>query len=546
MIFSVLPLLVGLVFAAASLTPSLIPRDWLMQGLLVGGSLAAGYVITQFVLALWRALELPVLKGRPARIAHALLAVPVLVVFGRGVILSGVWQNSIRSRMGMPDLEVNNTAKMLLLALVVFLVLFVIGKAIEALFHLLRLRLARYIPARSANVLGLLLAALIVVTLTRDGVVNGAMRIADGSFVAAQHLTDPNVAPPTEPWQSGSAVSNSDWDLMGKPGRDFVLGGPRASAISAFTGRPAKEPLRIYIGLAQDRQPEARAQLAFAEMLRVGAFDRKVLVVASPTGTGWMDPASYDALEYIHGGDVATVAVQYSYLMSPLALIFETEAGLDQITALMRLVYEHWRHLPAEQRPRLYLHGISLGAWSSMHSFNPFQMMNEPVDGAFWVGPPFPSTLWRQANAARLPGSPFVLPEVDDSEVIRYASQFQPPDRSGRPWGRLRILFLQYASDPIVFYDPTSLWRAPEWMREPLAPDVSPRLSFTPVVTQLQLTVDMLVSTSAPPGFGHTYHAHDYIDGWISVTDPEGWTAAETERLKSICGQNGKYGCENR
>ncbi|ABL68756.1 MULTISPECIES: alpha/beta hydrolase [Paracoccus] len=543
--FSVLPLLAGLLFLAASLTPSLIPRDWLMQGVLAGVSMAAGYVMTQFLLALWRALELPVMKGRPARIAHAVLAVPVLVLLGRGVILSGTWQNSIRARMGMPDLEVNNTAKMLALALAVFLVLFVIGKAIQALFDLLRLRLARYIPVRSANVLGLLLAALIVITLTRDGVVNWAMRIADSSYAAAQHLTDPNVAPPGEPWQSGSVASGIDWELMGKPGRDFVLGGPRARAISGFTGRPAREPLRIYVGLAQDKDPDTRAKVALDEMLRVGAFDRKVLVLASPTGTGWMDPASYDALEYMHGGDVATVAVQYSYLQSPLALIFETEAGLDQTTALMRAVYDHWRHLPPDRRPRLYLHGISLGAWSSMYAFNPFQMMNEPVAGAFWVGPPFPSTLWRQANDARQPGSRFVLPELDEDEVIRYASQYAPPDRSGREWGRLRILFLQYGSDPIVFYDPASLWRAPEWMREAPAPDVSPRLRFTPVVTQLQLAVDMLVSTSAPPGFGHTYHARDYIDGWVAVTAPEGWTAADTERLKAICGQDGKLGCAN-
>ncbi|MFD2439134.1 hypothetical protein F8A10_09530 [Paracoccus kondratievae] len=541
--FSLLPLLAGLLLFSASLTPSLIPRDWMMQGVLAGMSMAAGYVLTQFLLAIWRTLELPGLKDRAARIAHAVLAVPVLILLARALILSVEWQNSIRVRMGMPDLEANNTAKMLGLALVVFLALFLFGRGLQALFDLLRLRLARHIPSRSANVLGLLLAAMIVVTLTRDGVVNWAMRIADRSYAAAQHLTDPNLGPPSEPWQSGSAASGVDWGLMGKPGRDFVLSGPRASDISAFTGRPAKEPLRIYVGLAQDKDPEVRAKVALDEMLRVGAFDRKVLVLASPTGTGWMDPASYDALEYMHGGDVATVGVQYSYLQSPLALIFETESGLDQTTALMRVIYDHWRQLPQDQRPRLYLHGISLGAWSSMYAFNPFQMMNEPVSGAFWAGPPFPSTLWRQANDAREPGSRLVLPDVDDGEVIRYASQFASPDRSGRPWGRLRILFLQYASDPIVFYDPVSLWREPQWMREPLAPDVSPRLRFTPVVTQLQLAVDLLVSTSAPPGFGHTYHAHDYIDGWVSVTAPEGWSAADTQRLKAICGQNGRLGC---
>lgn len=544
--FSMLPLLAGLLLVAASLTPSLIPRDWLVQGLLAGASMAAGYAMMQFLLAIWRTLEIPVLRGRAARIGHALLAVPVLALLGACVFMADDWQNSIRARMGMPALEVSNTTKMLATALAVFLLLFLIGKAVQALFDLLRLRLARYIPVRSANVLGLLLAALITVTLTRDGVVNWAMRIADSSYVAAQHLTDVSVAPPAQDWQAGSAASAIAWDLMGKPGRDFVLGGPDAAAIARFTGRPAREPLRIYVGLAQDKNPETRARTALDEMLRVGAFDRKVLVLASPTGTGWMDPASYDALEYMQDGDVATVAVQYSYLQSPLALIFETDAGLAQTEALMRLVYDHWRGLPVERRPRLYLHGISLGAWSSMHAFNPFQMMNEPVSGAFWAGPPFPSTLWRQANAARQAQSPFVLPQIDQGEVIRYASQFAPPDRSGKPWGRLRILFLQYGSDPIVFYDATSVWRAPTWMREPPAPDVSPLLRFTPIVTQFQLAADMLVATSAPPGFGHIYHAHDYIDGWVSVTAPEGWTAADTVRLKAICGVNGLTGCENR
>jgi uncharacterized membrane protein len=228
--FSVLPLLAGLLLVAASLTPSLVPRDWVMQGALAGVSMAAGYVATQFLLALWRTLEIPVLRGRAATIAHAVIAVPVLIVLLRCVALSSAWQDSIRSRMHIPPLDSANTTRMLVLAAGVFLSLFVLGKAVQGLFDLLRLRLARYIPATSANVLGLLLAGTFLVILTRDGVVNGAMRIADSSYVAAQHLTDPNLDPPTEPWQSGGPGSVVDWGLMGAPGRDFVLGGPRAAA----------------------------------------------------------------------------------------------------------------------------------------------------------------------------------------------------------------------------------------------------------------------------------------------------------------------------
>ena len=64
-------------------------------------------------------------------------------------------------------------------------------------------------------------------------------------------------------------------------------------------------------------------------MIRVGAFDRSVLIVAVPTGTGWMDPAAMDPLEYLHGGDTAIVAMQYSYLTSWISLLVEPGYGSD-------------------------------------------------------------------------------------------------------------------------------------------------------------------------------------------------------------------------
>ena len=82
-----------------------------------------------------------------------------------------------------------------------------------------------------------------------------------------------------------------------------------------FSGRRSLEPVRVY-GWAPDRQTrlEARAKLALEELKRVGGFDRSVLIVVTPTGTGWVDPAALDSVEYLHDGAVASVALQYSYL----------------------------------------------------------------------------------------------------------------------------------------------------------------------------------------------------------------------------------------
>ena len=45
------------------------------------------------------------------------------------------------------------------------------------------------------------------------------------------------------------------------------------------------EPLRVYVGLNSAETADQRAALALAELIRVGAFGRSVLVIATPTGT---------------------------------------------------------------------------------------------------------------------------------------------------------------------------------------------------------------------------------------------------------------------
>jgi uncharacterized membrane protein len=66
----------------------------------------------------------------------------------------------------------------------------------------------------------------------------------------------------------------------------------------------------------------------------------------------------------------------------------------------------------------------------------------------------------------------------------------------------------------------------------PRGPDVSPQLRWYPVVTLLQLALDMLMATTAPIGHGHVYAPAHYIDAWMEVTDVRGWSPQQTMRLK--------------
>lgn len=543
--FSLPSLLLGLMLFAASLTPSLIPRGPDVQGVLGGVLIAVGYLLARSLGLIWRAADFPRPSGWLALALKLFFAVLVVSVAVWSMMYSLTWQNELRGKMGMEPAEASHLVKIGFVATLIFCIAYAIGMGIAVLFRWIRSIFYRVMPARRANVLGVISVVVILFVVTRDGILDLVVTGLDESYEAAQMLFDVAPPRPEKPNIAGSAASLISWAAMGEPGRNFVMNGPDADAISRFSGKSALDPIRVYVGRANGETPQERAELALAELKRMGAFDREVLIVTSPTGTGWMDPGSHDPVEYMHNGNIATVGAQYSFLQSPLALILETRTGLDQATALLEVVHKHWKTLPSEDRPRLYVHGLSLGAWSSMYATNLFRLVGDPIDGAFWAGPPFPSRFWQHIQNARLTDSPWMLPTIGDGSLVRYASHFADASQADAEWGSMRIVFLQYSSDPIVFYDPFSLWRAPPWMNDPPAEDVSKHLIFIPVVTQFQLALDMALSFGAPPGHGHAYFAKDYIAPWVEVTAPDDWTSVDTERLKTHCNVGFQLGCDN-
>ncbi|WP_312416605.1 alpha/beta hydrolase [Shinella sp.] len=530
--FSVVGLLLGTLFFAVSLTPSLLPRTYVTQGILSGVAMACGYGLGVALAALWRWFELPVTQG-PVRlwlrvVAGALCAIVVLVFLWR----AAEWQNSIRTLMHLPPIETAHPFYVGAIGLGIFLLLLAFGKLFALVVRLIASTSRVAAPRRVSYVIGTALAATLFWTMADGLLLRFVLHTADSSFRRLDQVIEPDTEEPSDPLKSGSNASLVRWDELGRMGRSFVASGPSAQDIASFTGKPAIEPLRVYAGLNAAETPEARAKIALDELIRVGGFERSTLLVVMPTGTGWIDPEALDTVEYLHHGDIASVAIQYSYLASWLSLIAEPDYGAEAARALFRAVYNHWTTLPKESRPKLYLYGLSLGALSSEQSAELFEVIGDPYQGALWAGPPFPSRIWRKMTADRNPGTPAWLPRFRDGSYVRFTSQKNVLPEAGDHWGPMRIVYLQYASDPVTFYDPYSLYRQPAWMAVPRGPDVSPDFQWYPVVTFLQLTLDMAMATTAPMGLGHVYAGEHYIDPWIAVTDVQDWSDADIARLK--------------
>jgi uncharacterized membrane protein len=390
------------------------------------------------------------------------------------------------------------------------------------------------VPRRVSFVLSTLGVALLIFVLVNDVFARLALTVADAMFLQLDNAVEDGIERPDHPLATGSEQSLVAWDSIGRRGKDFIAAGPTQQAISQFWDKETVRPLRIYVGLGSEETPQERAKLALEELKRVGGFRRSVLVVATPTGTGWLDPGAVDTLEFLHAGDTAIVSMQYSYLPSWLTILVDPSRSRHAASVLFEEIYGYWKTLPKRDRPRLYLHGLSLGSLGSEASADLFTVFDDPIQGAVWSGPPFPSRVWARVTRYRNPNSPMWLPRFRDGSMVRFTGQVNSLDKAGKRWGSMRFVYIQHASDPMTFFAPELLYEKPGWLIGKRGPDVSPYLKWFPVVTFLQIGFDLPMATSVPTGYGHNYSPASYIDAWIAVTAPEGWSNEHTNRLKQL------------
>ena len=340
------------IFFAASLTPSLLPRNYIVQGLLAGLALSAGYAGGVLAIWLWCYLELPVASAKSERIIKRLTAFGVTLMAISSLWRATVWQNSIRELMEMQPLETAYPTYVALIAVAFGIVLIGGARILAKSCGVVGRHLNRMLPRRVANVLSAVIVGFVVLMMLNRVLARQALNFADAVFQGLDELVDEGIEQPTDGRACGSAESLIDWDSIGRRGKDFIATGPTQEQLSRFWGREALRPLRVYVGLRSAGTAEERAELALQELQRVGGFDRSLLVVATPTGTGWLDPGGVDTLEFLHAGNTAIVSVQYSYLPSWITILVDPNGSRDAARSLFDAIYGHWRTLSQKRRPQ--------------------------------------------------------------------------------------------------------------------------------------------------------------------------------------------------
>jgi uncharacterized membrane protein len=283
-------------------------------------------------------------------------------------------------------------------------------------------------------------------------------------------------------------------------------------SIGTVMGEPAlSDPVLVYVGLDSALTVAERVQLALAEMDRTGAWDRSLLVLISPTGTGYVNYCATAATIYLTRGDVAMVTMQYSKRPSPLSL-FKIDDAREQNRMLWSAISARLRERGAP-RPRVVLFGESLGAHTSqdvlLHS-GTLGAQSLGIDRALWVGTPYGSGWMREVT-----GPP--RPDVDPELVAVFNDLGQLEAMAPQRRNRLRYVLVSHDNDGVTKLGVDLVATRPGWLstQRPASeavPGASPRgiparMRWRPITTFVQTLIDM---KNAQIPDGYRSFAHDY------------------------------------
>ncbi|HEV3408057.1 MAG TPA: alpha/beta-hydrolase family protein, partial [Gaiellaceae bacterium] len=303
------------------------------------------------------------------------------------------------------------------------------------------------------------------------------------------------------------SVSGGDGSLaplaeLDREGRKFLGLATPATAIAELMREPARDPVRVFVGLGTADTPAERVRVAVAELERLGAFERRRLLVACPVGSGYVNPGFVEAEEYMSRGDVATVTVQYNNERS-----FRSLKSVPRARETYRLLLEalHDRLAADDGRPEVVFYGESLGAWVGAELLAEGGvelaerlgvvrgvLLGIPHGGAYKL-------VRLRGASARLPEGLGVFGTADELEAL------PPEERS-----ELRYVIVTHPEDPVANYTGLQLvWRRPFWLRPAArSPRIPAAMRWMPGVTFLQVLFDVKNGTSFVPVFEP--HAHDY------------------------------------
>ena len=517
----------ALVMYGVSVSPSLLARSWQWHAVASGVLSAVGYIvgltIQRFYALVVPRLGVEITAPQSVSIAfRAVLLLGFFLWFLRWLLQSYRERKRANHLVGMRGETLREYLLGTFCAFILMLALLGIAWGLQWIGRAIVSVLSQWMNMVFALALSLLILVVIVYALTSQVLLKLGINFFTRHARKMNNRTAKGIVQPQVPERSGSPQSRSSWRAVGGQGRVFLGRGPSRADIEAVTGCSAMEPIRVYAGMPEEGQSlQNAADLVVEELHRTGAFDRAVILIATSTGSGWVDEWQVQPLEYLTRGNCATASMQYSFVPSSINFLTDLDVSEEAAVILFETIRRAVDEIPEDRRPALFVCGESLGAYASQHVFSGIVDVLSRTDGALWVGTPAFTPMHAELTAIRHRGSPEVAPVVANGRHVRFVNvpENLRADVYGRElgdWNYPRVVYAQHPSDPVVWWNSELVWHKPDWISEKVDGDVSPHMQYTRGATYIQVLVDMPVAGTAPGGHGHTYH-EELIPLWEAI-----------------------------
>ncbi|MBF0942787.1 MAG: alpha/beta-hydrolase family protein [Actinomyces sp.] len=517
----------ALVMYGVSVSPSLLARSWQWHAVASGVLSAVGYIvgltIQRFYALVVPRLGVEITARQSVSIAfRAVLLLGFFLWFLRWLLQSYRERKRANYLVGMRGETLGEYLLGTFCAFILMLALLGIAWGLQWIGRAIVSVLSQWMHMVFALALSLLILVVIVYALTSQVLLKLGINFFTRHARKMNNRTAKGIVQPQVPERSGSPQSRSSWRAVGGQGRVFLGRGPSCADIEAVTGCAAMEPIRVYAGMPEEGQSlQSTADLVVEELHRTGAFDRAVILIATSTGSGWVDEWQVQPLEYLTRGNCATASMQYSFVPSSINFLTDLDVSEEAAVILFETIRRAVDEIPEDRRPALFVCGESLGAYASQHVFSGIVDVLSRTDGALWVGTPAFTPMHAELTAIRHRGSPEVAPVVANGRHVRFVNVPENlwADVYGRElgdWNYPRVVYAQHPSDPVVWWNSELVWHKPDWISEKVDGDVSPHMQYTRGATYIQVLVDMPVAGTAPGGHGHTYH-EELIPLWEAI-----------------------------
>ncbi|ALG84101.1 alpha/beta-hydrolase family protein [Gordonia phthalatica] len=226
-------------------------------------------------------------------------------------------------------------------------------------------------------------------------------------------------------------------------------------------------PAMIYSLLTEPGSVQTRADRLVDRWVDAGGLDRRAVVVAVPTGSGWVDAGTVDGVQRRFDDSVTVLALQYDDVASWKAFVSSPDAAGDSAIAVLRAVDRRLDAVPPQRRPRVYLVGQSLGAVGADAARAWAVRTGAHVDGTVLAGPPA--------------GTVEALPSC------------------------ARRVVLANRDDPVTAFSEALLWRPADRTLDAEPTDDGDRQPWLPVVSMIGTVLDLPGALDVPTGHGHRY-----------------------------------------